>query len=191
MKRNLLKYFAVSAAALMAAGLMTVQATGISGEVDMSGTVTLNNTSLGSASAATAFSSVTVGGAPTGNYAGTFGSSVTWSGFSWPSVVTVSPLWTFISGGNTFSFDLSSVAVVTQNNTFLNLLGSGTLKETGFANTSGSWSFTISNPTGGSHADFMFTFANSQTAAVPDGGTTVILLGAAISGLALLRKKIA
>jgi hypothetical protein len=90
----------------------------------------------------------------------------------------------------TYEFDLNSVGVVTQNNTFLNLLGSGTLKATGFTDTTGSWSFTISNPTGDPHATFAFTFANSQTAAVPDGGMTAMLLGGALSVLAFIRRKI-
>ena len=187
MKTNILKFLA--SAAMIIGLAVTAQATSISGSVDMAGTATLNNMALGSASAASLFTGVTVGGTPTGNFAGTFGSSVVWTAFSWPSVVTVSPLWTFVSGGNTFSFDLTAVSVVTQNNTFLNLLGFGVLKETGFDNTSGSWSFTISNPSGGPHANFAFTFANSQTATVPDGGMTVILLGATLSGLALLRSR--
>jgi hypothetical protein len=160
------------------------QAIPITGTIDMSGTATLNNTLLGSATAATPFTAVTVGGAPTGAFAGTFGSSVTWSAFSWPSNVLVAPLWTFVSGANTYSFDLANVSVFSQDNDFLNLKGSGTLHVTGFDDTPGTWSFTISNPTGGAHPDFMFTFANSQTATgVPDGGMTVALLGIAFVGL--------
>jgi hypothetical protein len=163
----------------------------ITGSIDMSGTATLNSTFLGSATAATAFSAVTVGGAPTGSFAGTFGASVTWSGFSWPSNVLVAPLWTFVFGANTYSFDLANVSVFSQSNSFLNLMGSGTLHVTGFDDTPGLWSFTISNSGGGEHSNFEFTFANSQTAAgVPDGGMTVALLGIAFVGLEGLRRKL-
>jgi hypothetical protein len=163
----------------------------ITGTIDMNGTATLNDTFLGSATAATAFSGATVGGAPTGAFAGTFGASVTWSGFSWPSNVLVAPLWTFVFGANTYSFDLANVSVFSQSNSFLNLMGSGTLHVTGFDDTPGLWSFTISNSGGGEHSNFEFTFANSQTAAgVPDGGMTVAFLGIAFVGLAGLRRKL-
>jgi hypothetical protein len=199
MKNNVIKYVASTAMALGLAA--TVQAIPITGEVDMSGTVTLANgsgptTLLGNATKATAFTGVTVGGVPTGNFAGSFSSIATWVGFGWSPFVApaTQPLWYFDYAGNHFSFDLTSVTVMHQDNSFLNLLGSGTLKETGVVNpdnTTGAWSFTISNAGGGAHSDFSFTFANSQTAAVPDGGLTVALLGAALSGLALIRRKLA
>jgi VPDSG-CTERM motif len=176
---------------ILALGMViAVQAIPITGSIDMSGTANnLNNTLLGSATSVAFFTGVTVGGAPTGTFAGTVGSSVTWSGFSWPSNALVAPLWTFVSGATTYSFDLANVTVFSQSNSFLNLMGSGTLHVTGFDDTPGSWSFTISNPTGGAHANFDFTFANSQTATgVPDGGTTVALMGIAFVGLEGLRR---
>jgi len=189
-------------ALLLAAGLFitglfctSVQAIPITGSIDMSGTATLDSTLLGSADAATGFSGVSVGGLPTGAFAGTAGSSVTWSAFNW-DVPTLPPtLWSFVSGGRTYSFVLSAVSVFTQNNFFLNLMGSGTLSITGvgpsYEDTTGFWSFTISNPTGGAHANFEFTFANSQTAvpSVPDGGLTLALLGFALIGAEGLRRK--
>lgn len=183
--------------ALTALVAASTQAIPITGSVDMSGTATLDSTLLGSAGSATAFTGVTVGGVPTGSYAGTFGDSVTWKAFGWnPSTAPVTSLWSYhdIVTGFTYTFDLASVTVKSQDNTFLNLLGTGTLNITGVGSpydaTSGSWSFTISNPDGGAHANFAFTFANSQTAVLPDGGATVMLLGAALSGLALIRRKL-
>lgn len=170
----------------------TVQAIPITGEIDQSGTATLNNVNLGLASAATAFTGVTVGGTPTGSFTGTVGTGVTWSGFSWPGG-SANPLWTFMSGGWTYTFVLLTDSVSSQSATFLNLLGSGTLSITGagspYSSTTGAWSFTISNPSGGDNANFDFTFANSQTA-VPDGGATAILLGTALSAVGLLRKRL-
>jgi hypothetical protein len=178
---------------ILALGMaIAAQAVPITGSIDMSGTATLNSTFLGSATAATAFNAVTVGGTPTGTFTGTFGAPVTWGAFTWPSNVPVNPLWTFTFGGNTYSFDLAHVTVSSQSNFFLNLLGSGTLHATGFDDTPGLWSFSISNPTGGPHANFQFTFQNSQTAAgVPDGGTTVMLLGSALTVIGLIRRKLA
>ncbi|MGA2244252.1 MAG: hypothetical protein ABSH48_04555 [Verrucomicrobiota bacterium] len=158
----------------------------------MSGTVTLNSVNLASATAATAFSGVTVGGTPSGSFTGTFGDVVSWSGFSWPGG-SASPLWSFTAGGLTYTFNLANDYVSQQTSTFLNLLGNGTLDITGgsssYTPTAASWSFTISNPTGGAHPNFNFTFANSQVS-VPDGAATAMLLGIALSSLALLRKKL-
>jgi hypothetical protein len=177
---------------ILALGMViAAQAIPITGAIDMSGTATLNSMFLGNATAASAFTGVTVGGAPTGTFAGTFGASVTWSAFSWPSNVLVAPLWTFVFGANTYSFDLAHVSVFSQSNEFLNLTGSGTFHVTGFDDTPGFWSFTISNPGGGPHPNFEFTFANSQTATgVPDGGMTVALLGIAFVVLEGLRRKL-
>jgi hypothetical protein len=168
----------------------------ITGTVDMSGTAFLNNAALGSATATTGYSAVTVGGSPTGSFAGTFGDSVTWRIFGWnPSTTPVTPLWTYhdVGTGFNYAFNLTSVTVKGQDNFFLNLLGTGTLFVTGpgspydAAGTSGVWSFTISNPTGGPHATFDFTFANSQTA-VPDSGSAVALLGIALAGIEGVRR---
>src|SRR4051812_36350506 len=106
--------------ALAVAGALTqpVQAIMINGSVDMSGTATLNSTSLGSASAATAFASASVGGTPTGAFVGTAGDSVNWSAFTWPSSTTVAPLWLYTDAttGWTYSFNLDNVAVKSQDN---------------------------------------------------------------------------
>jgi VPDSG-CTERM motif len=70
----------------------------------------------------------------------------------------------------------------------LNITGTGPAYDA----TAGFWTFTISNAGGGNHDNFAFTFANNQTTVipnVPDGGMTVVLLGAALSGLCLFRKK--
>jgi hypothetical protein len=160
----------------------------------MSGSVLLDSASLGSANAALAFGPTLVGGIPTGSYAGTFGTPVSWTGFDWDTpVLPGGPLWTFTSGLWTYNFVLSSVSVASQNNSFLNLLGSGTLDIVGLGDpydpTPGYWSFTISNPGGGDHANFAFTFANAQTAAVPDGGATAMLLGVGLVAFGALRRK--
>ncbi|HNZ76851.1 MAG TPA: VPDSG-CTERM sorting domain-containing protein [Verrucomicrobiota bacterium] len=190
MKSNIVKYFAVAVAAFGLA--ISAHAVKITGEINMAGSVTLDSSWLGTANGVTGFGPVVVGVAPTGDFAGTAGASVSWSTFSWnPPSTPVIPLWTFTSGPLTYSFDLLSLSVAQQDNSFLNLIGWGTLKITGFEDTVGTWSFTIPNAGGGRHANFDFTFANSQNAVVPDGGMTAMLLGAALSGLALLRRKLA
>ena len=184
--------------AIAVAGALTipVQATMINGVIDMSGSATLDSTLLGSATKATAFSAVTVGGTSNGSFTGTGGDAVTWSAFGWnPSTTPVAPLWTFTDAGTgwTYSFELDNINVVSQDNFFLNLRGNGILSITGagspYTDTTGTWSFTISESSGGPHTDFKFTFANSQTA-IPDGGATIALLGVGLLGLGALRRKL-
>jgi hypothetical protein len=164
-------------------------------EVDMSGTATLDSTFLGLATKATAFSAVTVGGTPSGGYSLVpTGTAVTWSPFGWNPASLPSPLWTFTvppgPGAGTYTFTLSTVTIVTQNNTFLNLSGTGVATAPGFDPTGGSWTLSISNPSGGAHQNSQFTFQNSQVT-VPDGGVTAMLLGSALSVLGLIRRKLA
>ena len=184
------KLFIIAGAILAMAA--TAHATKITGNIDMGGTATLDSQLLGSATKVTSFSSVRTGdGTGTGTFAGLDDLAVTWNAFGWnPSTTPVNPLWTFNNAGITYTLVLNNVSVDSQDNSFLNLLGSGVLSATGYEDTAASWSFTISNSGGGSHANFKFTFANSQTAAVPDGGTTVMLLGAGLSCLGLIRRKL-
>jgi hypothetical protein len=100
-----------------------------------------------------------------------------------PSTATI-PLWSV--GG--FTFDLMSSHIVTQTNFFLNVTGVGSLSGPGFTTTPGTWSFTVSNALGGPHSTFGFS---SDTAAgvVPDSGATAALLGLALAGVEVLRRK--
>jgi len=194
MKSNLLKSLLTG---LVAAGLgMTAQALpSINGAISFTGGSTTDTGNLGTATALTGYSSLSVlAGAETGNYlplspAGNGGGTLSFTPFSFAgSVLTPSPLvplWTITYLVVTYSFDATSVLIATQTSTFLNLTGSGIAHETGYADSPGTWS--ITDTTQG--ASLVFTFGASTT--VPDGGTTVLLLGAALSGLALIRRKLA
>lgn len=93
-------------------------------------------------------------------------------------------LWTV--GG--FTYDLDSATVVLQNADFLIIQGSGTISGNGFDPTPGIWSFTSQSP----DADGVFSFSASVDAqGVPEGGATVALLGLALAGIEVLRRKLA
>ena len=165
----------------------------ITGTVDMSGTAFLNNTALGSATATTGYMSVTVGGIPTGSgvsgsYTGVgtgmSGPSVTMNPFSFnPFSSSVTPLWTFMSAGNTYSFDLTVLSLTQQGNNTLTLNGTGTLHITGFTDTPGTWVFTANN------LSDTFSFSSSNGAVgVPDSGSAVALLGIALAGIEGVRR---
>ncbi len=185
---------AIAAAALT---LGSAQAVQITGDIDFAGQAFFNTNSLATATQVVDFRSS--GGAgnsadvtdATGDFATTIS---TGDVASFPNLyqfnpsAPANPLWTV--GG--FTFDLTSSTVVLQNSRFLVIEGVGILSGNGFDATVGTWAFT-SQQSDGSNRD-SFSFSANTTAApgqVPDGGSTVALLGAALLGVAALRRKIA
>lgn len=170
----------------------SVQAIPVGGTIQFVGTATMN-------SSQTAFISFgdplggglgpwVQAGSQSGNYAGvTAGTTAFWTPFTFnPPAASVTPLWMFTAGGITYSFDATSMTVTHPNSSTVNISGSGIAHISGFADTIGTWTVTAT----GAGVDFTFgAFTGSDTGGVADGGTTVLLLGTALSGVALLRKK--
>jgi hypothetical protein len=183
---------AISGLALSAQAISTP----ISGNISFSGTTTIDSTSFVTATRFLSFQNVVVGApsALSGDYVGTSGAAVTVTPFIWspPTASTpLNPLWTFISGGDTYSFDLSILHVDYASPTGLLLSGLGTALITGPGmeklNTTGTWNF--SSQTLGQTS---FTFSSTTTvpaAAVPDGGSTVAMMGASLLGLSIMKRK--
>jgi hypothetical protein len=86
-----------------------------------------------------------------------------------------------------FTFNLMSSTIVTQNATFLSISGSGIVSGNGFDATNMDWAFTTQNAGGQTHLIFSFS-ANGSSGGVPDGGATVMLLGAALGALGMARR---
>jgi len=168
----------------------------ISGNISLSGTITMNGPSFVTATAFTGFQDVTVGGpsAVSGAYTGTSGSAVTVTPFTWspPTASTpINPLWSFIYNGDTYSFDLTVLHEDYASPSGLLLSGQGTALITGpgtqYLPTSGTWNFS-------SQSQGLTSFTYSSTTIVPaqstpDGGGTVAMLGASMIGLVLLGRK--
>jgi len=164
-----------------------VQAVPITGGISLGGTYVHNTGSLGTATAFTSFSSVTVESVA-GDYVGLINAPVTMSAFTFtpsiPTSATVTPLWK-ITATPTTSFDLTSTTLLFQSNTALLLEGSGVLHMLGKTDTFGTWTFSA-NTQGGT-----FSFSSSNGAiGVPDGGATVGLLGMAFMTVAFMRRHI-
>lgn len=168
------------AAAFAAIALASAaQAAGIVGGISLAGGYTTNTGNLNTATAFTSFTAISTGG--TGTFAPVvLGTAVTMNPFTFSPfpVGGVNPLWTVTVGPTTYSFNLSSPISVTQtgDNT-LELKGTGLLNATGFTATPGTWIFT------GNQAGGTFSYSSSNGANVPDGGTSVALLGLSILGL--------
>jgi len=119
--------------------------------------------------------------------------------------VSMSAPWNFSSGQlnslwaiNNFDFNLITSSVVFQGFGAVLVNGIGTISGNGFDTTYGTWTFYSKIPKSGQITTpiFSFTVAGSpvsqkdqgQGTSVADGGTTLILLGLALSVVAILRQ---
>ena len=201
--------FASIAAAVLAWG-QAVQATSITGSIGFSGSVVYNSGSdPGTASAVTSWISPVVSGV-TGTFlapspfAVAKNTPVTFAHGNWNfNTPTTSPIDNFWSVGG-FTFELLTSFVVTEVPTevvsgvtiygYVIVDGTGIVSGHGYTPTVMSWTFSSYDPaTGSNPTSWSFGAQDSTLAApsaVPDGGSTVLLLGLALSGVALLRIKL-
>ena len=185
LSKTILAMVAVAASGL---ACQQAQAIPITGSMTFTGGAKFDTASLATASTVNTFSNTNVQDAD-----GSF------TGISGP--VTMSAPWTFAPvpglarpalwsiGG--FTFDLAGTTAVERpkvgNIQFLVITGVGTLfGPAGFDPTHVTWSFSTQSPSSGGNFSF-----SASTSAVPDGGMTVTLLGAALIGLAAYRAKFA
>jgi hypothetical protein len=170
---------------LVGCGLFSQQAqavpTPITGGISLAGSYVTNTGNLNTATAFTSFPFAlvtSVSGSYTGVGTGLSSPPVTMNPFSFnPFNGPITPLWTFMSAGSTYSFDLTVLSSRLQpGDDTLTLKGTGTLHITNFQDTAGTWVFTANQ------ASDTFSFSSSN-AAVPDSGSAVALLGIALAGI--------
>jgi hypothetical protein len=167
---------------------VSVQAVPINGYIAFQGSGLFNSSSLATATAITSFNNVTVASlTQTGDYSGLDGAAVMMNGFAFASP-PVNPWWTFTVGGVTYSFNIGTINIDTQNSLHLDLSGTGTATMTGRDATVGVWSLSTQN-SGKNSLNLRLSFSADTT--VPDGGATVAFLGFALVGIEGLRRKFA
>ena len=178
------------AVGLLSGGLFCqqAQAVPVNGYLYFGGTVTLDSTTLNSATQVATWNNVFV-----------TGGTSDFSGIPVGSNVTMSGPWTFNSGPHPvlwtvggFTFDLTYSTIIYQTPTFLNVSGPGIVSGNGFTPSTADWAFTISTD-GTPHGNRQFDFTAQIFAEhphAPDTGATVALLGVAFVGLAGLRRKL-
>jgi hypothetical protein len=182
MKRKLI--IMAGAVAVLAGFSASVQAIPIAGSIGFGGTYTQNGGSLGNLGSATSMTIDTVAiQTTTGDFAG-----ATLESFASPIAVNpgagLGQLWQAILGSTTYTFDVTSEAQTFTSRSQLNLAGTGTITDGNAADdTLGTWQlgFGVSGDS--------FTWQSTSAAIVPDGGTTVTLLGGALLALGLFKRK--
>lgn len=169
--------------------------TSIAGIISFSGTATTDTSNFLTATRFSNFEEVFVGSplAVSGDYSGTSGAAVTMTPFIWnpPNASTpITPLWSFMFDGKTYSFDLSILHVDFASPTGLFLSGMGTAHLTGAGieklDTLGNWNFSAQSM---GSSTFTFSSTTEVPINVPDGGSTVLLLGSGLCAFAFLRGK--
>ncbi len=193
--KNKLKVLSVLVAGVAATTLVCqqAQATPINGTISFGGAYTASGASYVSGDlttaqqvAITSLGVVTSSGDLAGAGSATFVTPIGVNGNS-PSVVGVQ-LWSVVVSGVEYVFNVTTETQTVDLSTQLSFTGFGNVSELIGGNlvdtTAGVWQLGF-----GTSGAFSWQ-ANSGTG-VPDGGTTVMLLGAALSGICLLRKKLA
>jgi hypothetical protein len=184
MKRSFLKTLGVGVAALMTAGLISVQAAAITGNITFTGGVTLDTGSAGTATKVLTWVAPVVL-TTSGSFVGTVGPVAFFSPWSFNSGA-ISTFWSV--GG--FTFDLASSAIQFQGGTppSVSVGGTGTIHH-GADSATGTWAFSTQDPAAGGPPPVFSFSASTGVASVPDGGLTMALLGFALVGIEGLRRK--
>jgi hypothetical protein len=192
-ERNKMKKIFIIAA--LATGLWCAQAYAFTGNVVMGSSDGNSNLTVSNGGGSTTLTFGANWSVSSGNgvYTGAAGAGVTYTGFTYTTAtgVITAPaapfqLWSFVSGGNTFTFKLDSPIKQNSNTaTFFQITGVGTGFVNGVDPTRGTWSLT------GNGAGVSFQFVSSSVNVfVPDGGSAVALLGIALTGIEALRRRI-
>jgi hypothetical protein len=128
-------------------------------------------------------------GSETGDYPGSLdGDAVNVAPFSFnplsgtPDIANIAPLL-----GPTYDFNVTSATIQEQFDGYLNISGAGTAYITGYAPTYGTWSLTVTGFDENTPPYTALPFGADFS--VPDGGTTVGLLGLGLGACALYTRR--
>jgi len=163
----------------------------IVGNITFAGTVSLNMTTVNTATMVTAWHGLATGDKPqVQSHDGSFNGFVTdgdgttfqapWS-FNIPPAGQINSFWS-VDG---FTFDLLTSHIFHQGGGSLTVQGTGNVSHSGFTTTPGTFSFTTQDPSASSRFSF------SAATAVPESGTTVLFAigGLCVAGGKFLRRK--
>ncbi|HEU6449245.1 MAG TPA: hypothetical protein VFV23_12490 [Verrucomicrobiae bacterium] len=187
MNKNWLKIGAAVAAVVGLTGM--AQADQINGDITFTGGAQLNTGSSGTATGVLQWQDTVVESSD-GDLSGiTPGTAVA---FHSPWFFSGGQLGLWSVGGFTYDLNLSSIKFQGGTPAGLVVTGQGTLNGNDYDPTPFSWAFTVQDPGAGNPLVFSFSAAagSISSGSVPDGGTTVMLLGGSLLAIGLLKKKL-
>ena len=190
MKNKFIKFAGVAVVAL--ACVQAVSAAPIVGTIGFTGRVALDTSTASTASQVVAWVNPKVNG-----------TSGDFSTLADGTAVSIVSPWNFASGAissfwtcGAFTFDLTMSSITGQGGVagisgYVNVSGIGVVHAAGYDDTTIIWNFSSQDPQiiGNPNS---FTFSVSQVSvSVPDAASTLVLMGMALTGVGLLRKKLA
>jgi hypothetical protein len=180
---------ALLATGVISCGLFSqqAQATPINGMINLGGSAHFDTNDLATATRVNTWINTHVEAGGTGDFAGIPINTPVAMNAPWifnPSTPRTG-LWS-VAG---FTFDLLTSTVLVQNSTALVITGTGIVSGNGFDPTNADWSFSVTSSAGHTRMNFSFQ-ASGNAAGVPDGGSTVALLGIALTGIEVLRRRL-
>jgi hypothetical protein len=195
-KDKKMKKTILAALATVSCALLAQQAHAFTGSVQFGGAATASGAS-GAGITTITFTNpwhvLTGFNAPDGVYAGSDGTATTMMTFSFTgdgatAALTsspVSPEWSFIFGGHTYTFDLEVLTNGHTQSGSMSFSGTGTAFIDGGQATAANWSLQGSASGG---FTFRLSSATTASASTPDGGSAVALLGLAFAGIEGVRR---
>jgi VPDSG-CTERM motif len=189
--KNLTKTLTVLAVGLFSCGLFCQQAKAITGTIEFIGGAHASGKS-GPGKTTISFTNPWHVVAGDGDYLlVTPGTPATFNGFSFHGDGLgatldnpVTPQWSFVFGGNTYTFNLLVLTSGHTESGAMAFTGTGTATFNG-APSDATWSLQ-----GSSGGGFTFKLSSSTTGSTPDGGSAVALLGIALAGIEGARRLI-
>jgi opacity protein-like surface antigen len=173
------------AAAVLVLAAQATQAIPVTGAIGFTGQAGYNTGSVGTATAVSTWYNTQVNGDSGSFSVLPLNSSVTIAApWSFTTTSAIPSFWT--AGG--FTFELLSSWITAQGTGFVVVNGTGLVTAPGYDATTLSWSFSSQDPTV-TDSPASWTFSASSKS-VPDGGTTMLLLGATLSGIAMIKRKL-
>jgi hypothetical protein len=191
-------------AALLGSIALTAHAVPITGQINIAGTVLLNPMGTTLASATSANATTGTVNIVEGTYPVTLlGDTAIYKAFNFAiGAQPIPALWTVTDvapTGFTYSFDLATISTFTTSGgaglpSNLFLAGSGLLSSSdpNLTPTSGMWTYNINSADGSPTGAGTFSFQSNNVGVgtpVPDGGSTVVLLGTSLFALGLLASR--
>ncbi len=195
------KTYLALGAAVLGTALLTPRADAVqlTGDVTINGDVRYNTTNLATATQAVAFGLTSTSGVLAGSpmVVSSSGNFVLLAPVLTPALFGTNInlnsgasqlLYTLPSG---LTFTLTSSTIAGQSASFLNVNGTGTITAPGFDATPGVFSLASTSAGGAQQATFGFTSNTAaRPAGVPDGGSALALLGLAVLGVEVVRRKV-